>query len=660
MNRIKRTLFESNASALQKRKSMDNIHVHKFPVVASSSNERLQQKSTYARSTTNLDPDVRNENFRTNNSMLNESVMLPRTAMRAPMSAAVVIGSRSNEKVIGIRNYGQTCFLNSVIQALASLDPFIIYLERSVQLNVKYRNYLQMATANSYLSGLDDVDDDYDDRNNINSFIGRGIQSRKNVTTQNSTLLTDDKSKKSFFCEDMLNLLYSVNGFKKEASRRQWIDPRPILHAVGLKHKQFQRRYGGAGVVAVGEQQDAQELLQAVLGMIIDEGQFDLTPPSVPSTIMSSFAKNNSNDEEGDDIDLLGEESAFLYGNIAMHSISKAMEIMMTTTSSISPCPLSVWCGSAIMCSTCRRVRPIQNVPFLDIPIIPTSISHQMMYQKGQDVPSCRLEDCLTEFTAIERVFDVECKNCTIQAEMQEQVSDREFQQQIIDGIRSRLCKTNVKSSRNEDCGYYCETKHIMDDLLAIETQLEYLSQLSPDDDSPLYKGTTSTATVVGLEETPTTPTKIPFKRSDAFKCLLLTRLPSILSIHVQRRYFDPNTGKSSKTMQHISFPEMLDISSFCAYGAPRRNHSSFAGTASTNQSKLPNGADTSMPIWYKLMAVIEHRGGPYSGHYVCYRRDPSSIREDRWLWISDDAIRVCQWSSVRDCQAYMLFYEAT
>ena len=123
------------------------------------------------------------------------------------------------------------------------------------------------------------------------------------------------------------------------------------------------------------------------------------------------------------------------------------------------------------------------------------------------------------------------------------------------------------------------QTKHVLDDLVAIETQLEYLSRLSPDDDRPLYKGMTATTTIVGLEETPTTPTKIPFKRSDAFKCLLLTRLPSILSIHVQRRYFDPNTGKSSKTMQHISFPEMLDISSFCAYGAPKRHHSSFAGT---------------------------------------------------------------------------------
>ena len=42
------------------------------------------------------------------------------------------------------------------------------------------------------------------------------------------------------------------------------------------------------------------------------------------------------------------------------------------------------------------------------------------------------------------------------------------------------------------------------------------------------------------------------------------------------------------------------------------------------NQAKVLTVRLLSMPIWYKLMAVIEHRGGPYSGHYVCYRRDPS------------------------------------
>ena len=56
--------------------------------------------------------------------------------------------------------------------------------------------------------------------------------------------------------------------------------------------------------------------------------------------------------------------------------LTKAMEIMMTTTCSTTPSPLSGWCGSALMCASCRHVRPIQNVPFLDIPVVPTAVSH--------------------------------------------------------------------------------------------------------------------------------------------------------------------------------------------------------------------------------------------------------------------------------------------
>jgi ubiquitin C-terminal hydrolase len=683
LNRIKRTLFESSsASLLQHRQCMDN-HIHKYnvPVSVSPSIEYRQQKNKntkIAARSTDVCPDARNELHCTSGSTLNESTklpkpkystttILPKTTIAAPISRAVVKGICSNKRVVGIRNYGQTCFLNSVIQALASLDPFVAYLERGIQINLNSRKHLQMTSTDSYLPDLGRLDDSYNDKESIDSYVGRIFQLKNKFMTQSSTLRPGDNHKNSFFCEEMLNLLQSVNGEKQEVSGRQCIDPRPILLAVGRKHKQFQRRYGGVGVAAVGEQQDAQELLQAVLGMIIDECQFDLTPLAVPSSIVSSFAQNDSYgdiDADADGDSSLEEESVLLHSNIAMHSISKAMEIMMTTTSSISPCPLSVWCGSALMCSNCHRVRPIQNIPFLDIPIIPTSISHQMMHAplKGQNVPSCRLEDCLKEFTSIERVLDVECKNCTIQAEIQEKVSDREFQLQIIDGIRSRRSKTHAKSSGYGDCSRNSQTNDVLDDLIAIEKQIEFLSRLSPDDDSPLYKGTTANGTtiIIGPEETATTPTKIPLKRCDAFKCLLLTRLPSILSIHVQRRYFDPNTGKSSKTMQHISFPEMLDVSSFCAYGASQKSHASFAGTINIKQSNAQSSAATSMPIWYKLMAVIEHRGGPYSGHYVCYRRDPSALLEDRWLWISDDTVRVCHWCNVKNCQAYMLFYEAT
>jgi ubiquitin carboxyl-terminal hydrolase 30 len=55
---------------------------------------------------------------------------------------------------------------------------------------------------------------------------------------------------------------------------------------------------------------------------------------------------------------------------------------------------------------------------------------------------------------------------------------------------------------------------------------------------------------------------------------------------------------------------------------------------------------------------VVEHRGGAYSGHYVCYRRRSKANGAD-WLFVSDQDVRSVSWDEVRGCQAYMLFYEA-
>lgn len=94
----------------------------------------------------------------------------------------------------GIPNYGLTCFLNSVLQALASLEPFMVFLEHLVELK---------------------------------------------------------------------------------------------LEVVSQSHPQFKAQYGA---VMNTEQQDAQELLQAALGMVVAEGQFELTPAvAAPSTMVASF-----------------------------------------------------------------------------------------------------------------------------------------------------------------------------------------------------------------------------------------------------------------------------------------------------------------------------------------------------------------------------------
>lgn len=690
--------------------------------------------------------------------------------MDTPISSST---TRPAAMVHGIPNYGQTCFLNSVLQALASLEPFMVYLSHMVEVNLERRSFLQMTELNA-----DDL-----------SFpsLGFVLNSNENITGSDT--------QQPLLCEKLLDVLLSVNGQRRQSSKRNkngaTLDPRPVLQAVGKKHQQFQARYGA---VTNSEQQDAQELLQAALGMVIEEGQFELTHTSaLPSALASSFLslKERDDDEEAatlvsglfemrlmkrgrrdallhslppppttttttattakmivydDDMSKgscagLGErsyspnsilphknelvpstangdmsspsaghgeekkqeefevrirpetsEEELLFGRCLqdrgvaisnravgpmsaegkglvcdlvlaprvlgamslkefggpIEPVTKAMEIMMTTISSISPSPLSGWCGSVLMCASCRRVRPIQNVPCLDIPVAPTAVSDYRSHPSrspGARLPPCRLEECLEEFTSIERVHDVECKNCTIQSEIAEQEREKEVQEQIIRGLLTRRMKRSDVSDADPNASV--KFKHLRDELLAIEQRLDTLRRASPDDDEPLL----AMAGNDGIDDD-LAPVHIKLKRSDAFKCLLLTRLPSVLSIHVQRRYYDQATGRTSKTMQHVIFPNILDVAPYCAYGGALRPDAPFAGSTSGSCNAEPKA-----PISYKLMSVIEHQGGPYSGHYVSYRRDPTSI--GRWLRISDDDVKVCEWATVRNCQAYMLFYEA-
>ena len=86
---------------------------------------------------------------------------------------------------------------------------------------------------------------------------------------------------------------------------------------------------------------------------------------------------------------------------------------------------------------------------------------------------------------------------------------------------------------------------------------------------------------------------------------------------------------------------------------------------------------DTNGNIFYGLYAAIEHKGDTLkSGHYVAYIRrrpirnptrceakgeyDQTAAHDGKWFYTSDLTIRECQqgFEQVKDCEAYMLFYE--
>ena len=238
----------------------------------------------------------------------------------------------------------------------------------------------------------------------------------------------------------------------------------------------------------------------------------------------------------------------------------------------------------------------------------------------------------MEEFTRVERVQGVECRSCTLQHKRVELEED-------VTMYRGALESAVARKATDEN------TKHLRLSLEKAQARLDKVLSVGVDDDDD------ADLDVLADEEdglSDELEAKLEIERHDSYKCLLLTRLPAILAIHVQRRFFDPVRNCMSKTAQHVIFPEYLDVAPFCATGGPPDDRVKEEHMRSV--SRKPS-------IHYRLTAVIEHQGDAFFGHYVSYRRDLSS---DGWLFVSDNTVRPVGWNVVRQCQAYMLFYEAS
>lgn len=604
--------------------------------------------------------------------------------------------TRKGLQIKGIPNYGETCFLNSVLQALASLSPFLVYLERIVQVEAELQT--------------------------IYNSIGE-------ETTRKGLFRRPNQSKQ-LFSRQLFDILNEING----SNSRSIVDPRGLLQRIGKENPQFQSRH-------TMEQQDAQELLQTLVDIVITDARLDCTS-SYDDQHLKFFLdrtqdkQSRTNEEEGENEILTSvlaigideqrtvnwstqsckveEKDSLLSLSDLVHRIEqqqidieaknehtphnqilqreekkqedfelkvnledskesrvskkkgvssapkeqlqKSMQIMRDTMSSITPSPLSGWIGSALRCCNCNHVRAIQNAPFLNIPVVPTSVPKYLNTIRRPGVrssspnlsplPLCTLDQCLAAFTSVERVGDVECQSCTIKKHLERLEDEAMLLQGAIETMEKKILQKGGDPSDQVKC--------LREDLSTIERHMIKLQTLDPDDDQSL--SLIEQSTEPNLLETEPFREREALERCDALKCLTITRCPSVLCCHIQRRYFDPFTNQMEKCIQYVDFPDILDVGPYCAY-SPMTGISWAAGSSRVadqeTQQQLTN--KRTQKFLYKLQGIIEHRGNAHGGHYICYRRDHSG----EWFRISDANITPIPWRQVKTCQAYMLFYEA-
>jgi ubiquitin C-terminal hydrolase len=645
-------------------------------------------------------------------------------------SSTTATTTTSPPTVQGIPNYGQTCFLNVVLQSLASLDSVMAYVEwiAMEQQRLQQQPTLPLSTKH--------------------------YRKKTPTTTTVSQLL--------------LPLLHSLNG--QHSSSADNMDPRELLWRIAQKNTQFQTRpYGLFGFSSpahsTGEQQDAQELLQALLEMMIVDAKLQDPPtqkqlqqqqqqqhennhssehihhsslvvaPSqmsgmslssmllsleekkdeeyilqenedevltvlsdrwmsprtssnnslcgdephaadsawnhvhmVDATgILSSYDANKQRHSADDNHNYSSLSSSFLSTTSTvvtsnsrdlsqLHQppstpLSASMQIMLSTISSTTKTPLSCWTGSLVQCQTCHVNRGIRNQEWRDIPIVPTALRNPAMMQASQSpLPPCRLHECLQNFTQVERVTGVDCGFCTLQRDIRHWQGEVDLLRGAVESLERR----STKKTNATNAGSILEQGELLRlELEDAEAKVRYLMQQDPDDYDPRSwdkgDGGDNDRTMI---------------RSDALKCLVLTRLPSVLCLHVQRRYYDHAGGRMCKTLQHVYFDEMLDLAPYCAYGGGNINAQHFFAANNPLHEHLRETQPCPSTIWYRLTSVIEHKGNAFGGHYVCYRRLPAHLQtkgcdDKKWYYCSDDAIHVVRWDQVQRAQAYMLFYEA-
>lgn len=135
--------------------------------------------------------------------------------------------------------------------------------------------------------------------------------------------------------------------------------------------------------------------------------------------------------------------------------------------------------------------------------------------------------------------------------------------------------------------------------------------------------------------------------RCNALLNLTIARPPLSMCLHLRRLVVASRTHPTYiKLDTRIQFPIMLDLASYCGLGIDITSGLSAKPIVPINNFE------------YRLVAVIVHTGGAYGGHFTVYRRLEYPDSKTQWANISDDFLTFVDEQTVLESEAYMLYYE--
>ncbi|RKP38129.1 hypothetical protein BJ085DRAFT_10609, partial [Dimargaris cristalligena] len=216
----------------------------------------------------------------------------------------------------------------------------------------------------------------------------------------------------------------------------------------------------------------------------------------------------------------------------------------------------------------------------------------------------CDLETCLQSYVAMEVLQDARCQRCTL-------LETIRFHEASLQDHRPSPKEPDSEAKVAEDPDSPPELAHGLDTDNLLDISLKHV-------ESP-----------------------------HSSKQTMVARPPRTLCLHLSRSRFG-TYGQAIKNNCHVTFPEYLDLTPYTTGGV--------LGTAAHCPISTEQGT---LPIWYRLHAVVVHFGSHSYGHFITYRRRTRPLPcPDEWYQISDEQVEPVSLQRVLQANPYLLIYE--
>ncbi|KAF9124791.1 hypothetical protein BGX30_000793 [Mortierella sp. GBA39] len=666
----------------------------------------------------------------------------PTTATRTKTQRVKRNNKKSNQSsidepqyVAGLVNVGNTCFMNAVLQALASLPSLKEYLqdrndighdpdsitqalyETIEMLNVIYRR----PTLKRLVKMVDTVKakaahvltSQQQDAQELFQILSSQLSEEREKVDHATTLSLSE------ILEPLSQLPHSPSSTERSArSTRQ-----PSVSAV------MASSLSSSTVFTLASRNNQQI-----------QGSPSATTPTIRLEIEpQEMVSNNGIRDDGKEADI----SALMTASVMLDRTEQEKYKRAKS-------PFMGLLASRVSCVDCGYTAAIRHSTFDNL-----SLTVPLQY-------TCSLEHCLDSFIHLDTISDFNCRKCTLLGaskdlgrkieqgkRLQRQREEKEQGQRQTDSATTTILPLESQQQGN------CVEDSMAAEAEQVSTQIpspakrrrssRLLSSL--DESSSEGKETSSKPGKISLVEMEQlkarvdhclasdiemdlTPIELtPVRSKSTTKHSMIAKPPQALCLHLNRSMFT-SSGQMAKNPCKVVFESQLDFTRFTTSGhlttVPTKSMSrrgSVSEAASSSKSTLSiNGriplsisggfsgtfssasmlpasslSSSSMAlsshvsrtagstasnliggdggeededgerVVYRLWSVVVHLGSHNSGHFVTYRRIPSSNGEQpskegsndgKWWRISDEDVQIVEWTSVKNAEAYMLYYE--